>query len=118
VLHESECIEECPLKYESQSGVCVEVGLVCPANFELSEDQTACIPTQLTCEEGFELNGAGRCVPNDSSIVPFPFLMILFCLTLVVIAGKIKDRNNCRFIANLVALYGLVEPILMLTFLI
>ncbi|CAI2380785.1 unnamed protein product [Moneuplotes crassus] len=115
VLHESKCITDCPTKYQNNTGTCVEVGLVCPTNFTLSEDETSCVPTRVTCDEGFKLNSSGNCVPDGTGFVPFPFVFILCCLTLIVIAGKIKDKNHTRVIANLIALYGLVEPALMLT---
>ena len=115
VLSNSQCIEECPEQYEDQGGTWVLVGLKCPENFELSEDGDACIPTQITWDDGFELNSSGKWVPDGTGFVPFPFIFIMFCLMLVVIAGKIKDKIQCRFIANLIALFGLVEPALMLT---
>lgn len=89
---------------------------MCPANYELNGDKTACIPTILTCEDGFVLNDSGdKCIPDGTGIVPFPFLFLAVCLCLIVIASKIKDRLNSRWIANFLALFGIIEPALIIT---
>ena len=117
MLYNNTCIEDCPLKYKASGSVCILVGLVCPTDYELNSDATACIPKALTCEEGFELNDSGdKCIPDRTGIVPFPFIFLLICLTLIVVVSKIKDKLNTRWLANLIAFYGIVEPILFITF--
>ena len=116
VLYNNSCIENCPTKFEVQSGAWVEVGLKCPDNYKISSDGTACIPTQLAWKSGFKLNSSGKWVPDGTGFVPFPFMFILLFVMLVVIAGKIKDKAHSRFISNLIALFGLIEPFLMITF--
>jgi len=47
--------------------------------------------------------------------VPFPYTFLAICLSLVVVAGKIKDKTNSRWLANFIALFSLLEPFLMVT---
>ena len=73
------------------------------------------MPTILTWNSGYQLNSSGdQWIPNPTGIVPFPFIFLLICFTLIVIAGRIKFALS-KWIANFIALYGIVEPWVMLT---
>jgi hypothetical protein len=57
-------------------------------------------------------------VPDGTGIVPFPYLFIALLLSLIVLAGKIKDKTHSRWLANFLALFGILEPFVMITLLI
>ena len=115
VLYQNDCIESWPLKYSSQGNVWVYVGLVCPTDYELNSDKTSWVPTKLTCKSGYQLNSSGNeWIPNPTGIVPFPFIFLIICFSLIVIAGRIKSASS-KWISNFIALFGMVEPGIMIT---
>lgn len=50
--------------------------------------------------------------------MPFPYTVVAIFMVCIVLAGKIKDKTNSRWFANLIALFGLIEPFLIATLII
>ena len=109
-LYQNQWISHWPLKYENKSKVWVYVGLVWPTNYEPNSNQDSWVPIQKTCTGDKVLNSdQTQCIPKPGNVVPFPFLFVALWFILLVIAGKIKDKQRNKIIGNLIPLLGLIE---------
>jgi hypothetical protein len=52
------------------------------------------------------------CVPQPGSIVPFPFLFLTACLSILVLGSYIKDKFFTKVNTNLIALIGMQEMLI------
>lgn len=85
-------------------------GLICPFGFHINEAGDGCIPNDFECPPGYMINQQlTACVPAPGSIVPFPFLFLSVCLSILVLGSYIKDKFFTKINTNLIALIGMQE---------
>ena len=115
-LYSNTCLDACPSRFAPNlAGQCVLEGLECPLGYIVNAAGTGCQPTNFTCEHGYELNKSKTaCIPSPGSIVPFPFFFIGFCLLLIDIGGRIKDKKKSKFVTSLICLWAMLEPLMYL----
>jgi hypothetical protein len=89
---------------------CVYEGLICPEGFRVNDAGDGCIPILFECPEGYIINQQlTACVPAPGSIVPFPFLFLSACLSILVVGSYIKDKFFTKVKTCLIALLGMQE---------
>lgn len=113
LLFKGTCIDHCPDKYEENNQVpnqCVLVGLICPEGFHVNAQGEGCVPNEFECKEGYEINERNTaCIPVPGTPIPFPFLFMAFCMSLVVAYSKFKEGSQTKVCTSLIFLFGLME---------
>ena len=114
-LYNTSCVQYCPPKYEGKNDTmqCVLVGLICPAGFTINEAGDGCIPNEFECPSGYIINKERTaCVPAPGSPVPFPFLILSACLSLLVLGSHVMDKFFTKIHTCLIALLSSQEMLI------
>lgn len=76
----------------------------------MNEVGDGCIPNEFECPPGYIINQQQTaCVPAPGYLVPFPFLFLSACLSILVLGSYIKDKFFTKVNSNLIALIGMQE---------
>lgn len=89
------------------------MGLICPSGFTINDLGDGCIPNEIECPNGYIINDQRTaCVPGPGAAVPFPFLILSFCLGILVVGSEIKDKTFTKAVTCLIALISSSEMLI------
>ena len=94
---------------------CFYVGLECPVNYTAAADGNSCVPTNIVCASGYEVNEQKTaCVPLPGSPIPFPFLITSVFISFLVLGSYLKEKFFTKVYTCLISLIGSLEVIMYL----
>ena len=92
---------------------CFYVGLECPVNYTAAADGNSCVPTNIVCASGYEVNEQKTaCVPLPGSPIPFPFLITSVFISFLVLGSYLKEKFFTKVYTCLISLFGSLEVML------
>lgn len=115
LLYKKTCVSHCPDKYEANNATinqCILVGLQCPDGFYVNAAGDGCVPKVFECKPGYVINAKRTaCIPGPGTPVPFPFLFLAGCMSLVVAGSYMKDKKATKVRTCLIWLISSMEPL-------